>query len=217
MRPATKLQRTSLVDQAVETLRTEIIDGSLPPGTPLPEAQVSEWMGIARPTVREVLLRLQNDGLVQKQGRGVALAVTRITRDQMVDIYIARFHLEAAGARSFATAAPSAREELDQSLEALDAAIASADRLNQLRLEARCHTAVVGLTGSQRLVTAHTQLMVEARLAAITAGDVDHEIVMANHHKFVDLLRAGQAEAACQQLEERMNAARGRLLKNLPE
>ncbi|MFD5858710.1 GntR family transcriptional regulator [Streptomyces chartreusis] len=205
------------MDQAVEQLRSDIIDGSLAPGTPLPEVQVSEWLGIARPTVREVLLRLQNDGLVQKQGRGLALAVTRITRDQMIDIYIARFHLESAGARSFATAAPSAREELDQSLEALDAAVAGADRITQVRLEARCHTAVVGLTGSQRLVTAHQQLMVEARLAAITAGLADHEMVMANHHKFIELLRSGQTEAACHQLGERINAARERLLKNLPE
>ncbi|MFE9694907.1 GntR family transcriptional regulator [Micromonospora sp. NPDC005806] len=217
MRPAPKLKRTSLVDQAVEQLRNEIIDGSLPPGTPLPEVQVSESLGIARPTVREVLLQLQNEGLVQRQGRGLALAVTRVTREQMVDIYTARLHLEMAGARSFATAAPADREELDRSLEALEAAVASSDRLTQVRLEDRCHTAAVGLTGSRRLVAAHRQLLMEARLAVITAGLADHEIVMANHHKFIDLLRSGQAEAACQQLEERLSAARERLMKNLPE
>ncbi|MEV5776815.1 GntR family transcriptional regulator [Streptomyces antimycoticus] len=205
------------MDQAVEQLRGEIIDGSLPPGTPLPEAQISERLGIARPTVREVLLQLQNEGLVQRQGRGLALAVTRITRDQLVDICTARFHLEAAGARSFATASPSDREELDRSLDELEAAVASADRLTQVRLEARCHTAVVGLTGSRRLVAAHRQLMMEARLASITAGLADHEIVVANHRKFVDLVRSGQAEAACQQLGERISAARERFLKKLPE
>ncbi|MGW1091360.1 hypothetical protein ACWD4L_35100 [Streptomyces sp. NPDC002596] len=59
--------------------------------------------------------------------------------------------------------------------------------------------------------------MTEARLATITTGRADHEIVVANHRKFVDLLRAGQTEAVRKQLEERMAVARERPLQNLPE
>ncbi|MFE5703548.1 GntR family transcriptional regulator [Rhodococcus koreensis] len=216
MQPAMKLERTSLVDQAVEQLRSQIIDGSLPPGTPLPEGQISDSLGIARPTVREVLLRLQNDGLVQKQGRGLPLAVTRISREDLIDIFTARFHLEAAGARSFDTATENAREAVDRSLEELEAAVASSDRLAQVRLDSQCHTAVVGLTGSRRLVAAHTQLLVEARLAAVTSRGADRVVAVANHREFVDMLRAGQTEAACKQLEGRMNVARERVLQNLP-
>lgn len=135
MRPANKLKPKSLVDQAVEQLRGEIIDGSLAPGTPLPEGRVSEWLGIARPTVREVLLRLENEGVVQRQGRGVALAVTRIDRAQLVQIHTARFHLETAGARAFATAAPEDREALDRSIEALESSVVTSDPLSQSHLD----------------------------------------------------------------------------------
>ncbi|MGW1094028.1 GntR family transcriptional regulator [Streptomyces sp. NPDC002596] len=212
-----KPKLTSLVDQAVEHLRRQIIDGDLAPGTPLPESQVSEWLGVARPTVREVLLRLVNEGLIQRQGRGMALAVTRINREHLAEIYVARFHLEAAGARSFSTAAPQDREELDRSIEALERAVASSDAASQSRLDSRCHTGVVNLTGSRRLVALHEQLLVEARLATLTAGCPDGEIVVANHREFVDLLRAGRIEEACNQLKGRMDVARERLSQMLPE
>ncbi|RZQ60841.1 GntR family transcriptional regulator [Amycolatopsis suaedae] len=217
MRPANKLKQTSLVDQAVEQLRDEIIDGSLAPGTSLPEGQVSEWLGIARPTVREVLLRLENEGLVQRQGRGVALAVTRIDRADVVEIYTARFHLETAGARAFNTATPQAREALEHSVEALEAGIAAADRRSQSKLDSACHTAAVALTGSRKLVALHKQLLVEARLATLAAGRPDHEIVVANHRQFVDLLKAGRIDDACDQLKQRMDVAMERLLRILPE
>ncbi|WP_410651800.1 GntR family transcriptional regulator [Amycolatopsis sp. cmx-4-54] len=216
MRPANKLKPKSLVDQAVEQLRGEIIDGSLAPGTPLPEGQVSEWLGIARPTVREVLLRLENEGVVQRQGRGVALAVTRIDRAQLVEIYTARFHLETAGARAFATAALEDREALDRSIEALESSVVTSDPLSQSHLDSACHTAVVALTGSRKLVALHRQLMVEARLATLAAGRPDGEIVIANHREFVDLLRAGEFDAACDQLKQRMDIARERLFRILP-
>lgn len=216
MRPATKLKQTSLVDQAVEQLRSEIINGSLAPGSPLAEGRISETLGLARPTVREVLLRLQSEGLVQRQGRGLPHAVTRIDREQLVDIYTARFHLESAGARSFDTAAQPDRQLLDRSLEELQSALASADRATQIRLDAQCHSAVVGLTGSRRLITMHKQLLTEARLAAITAGLIDHEVAVASHREFVEMLRAGQTEAACMQLEKRLIVARERLLQKLP-
>lgn len=97
-----RLERVSLVDQAVEQLRGRIVEGELAPGTALSEARVGEWLGIARPTTREVLLRLRGEGLVQREARGAALAVTRITREELRDVYTARLHLELAGTRSFA-------------------------------------------------------------------------------------------------------------------
>lgn len=216
MLSSTKLKRTSLVDQAVDQLRREILDGSLPPGAPLPESQVGESLGIARPTVREVLLRLQNEGLVRWQGRGVALAVTRIDREQLADIYTARLHLELAGARSYSTARQEDKDSLDSSVEALDNAIASADRITQIQLDAQCHIATVALTGSQRLITAHIQLLTESRLAAVTAGLSNRDIVSESHHEFVNLLRVGKTELACDQLRRRLEVARAHIADNLP-
>jgi len=210
-----KLERASLVDQAVEQLRAEIVDGVLPPGTSLPEGAISEKFGIARPTVREVLLRLQNDGLVQRQGRGQSLAVTRIDREQVRDIYIARIHLEVAGARSYDTATDRAREAIDKSLDELETSIKASDTMEQIRRDSECHTAVVALTGSKRLVAVHTQVLMEARLASVTTGGIDRSATLDNHRDFVGLLKAGEIEAATRQLQYRLNSALDRVLQNL--
>ncbi|MBL1118612.1 GntR family transcriptional regulator [Streptomyces sp. 110] len=217
MRAAMKLKRTSLVDQAVDQLRSEIIYGSLTPGTPLPETQVSEWLGIARPTVREVLLRLQNEGLVQGRGRGLAFMVSRISREQLVDIYTARLHIETAGARSYGEADQASRDALADSVDALEAALESADRVKQIQLDHKCHAATVALTGSRRLTEVHAQLLTESRLAVITAGLSDDNIVPLSHREFVDLLQEGRIEAACDQLARRLEVARDHAAQRLPE
>ncbi|PSL00869.1 DNA-binding GntR family transcriptional regulator [Murinocardiopsis flavida] len=213
-----RLKRVSLVDQAVADLRARIVDGQLEPGTPLTEALVGEQLGIARPTTREVLLRLHGEGLVQRAERGMALAVTRITREELRDIYTARLHLELAGTRSFASAPRAARDALATSLAHLEDAASSPDRYTQVQADARCHTAVVALTGSRRLVAAHERLMTEARLASTAARSAKFGAIDAEGHRaFQYLLASGDVEGACTQLTGRLDSARQRLAELLPE
>lgn len=48
-----------------ETLRKEILELHLPPGMPLDETNLSERFGMSRSPIREALVRLSADGLVQ--------------------------------------------------------------------------------------------------------------------------------------------------------
>jgi GntR family transcriptional repressor for pyruvate dehydrogenase complex len=62
-----KLQRSRLTDQVAEILYKKITDGELKPGERLPsEMELSEQLGVARPTVREALSRLIGLGLVAR-------------------------------------------------------------------------------------------------------------------------------------------------------
>jgi len=47
-----------------ETLRNEIIDLTLAPGTPIDEVQLSERFGLSRTPIREALVRLAAEGLI---------------------------------------------------------------------------------------------------------------------------------------------------------
>ncbi|WP_158587803.1 GntR family transcriptional regulator [Clavibacter lycopersici] len=62
--------------QLTAALRTRIADGSLPPGAQLPtEAELQERFGISRSVVRQALLSLTAEGLVQRgRGRGSIVA-----------------------------------------------------------------------------------------------------------------------------------------------
>ena len=52
-------------DQTLETLRRRIISLQLPPGEPLSENELAQEMGVSRTPVRESLILLREEGLVQ--------------------------------------------------------------------------------------------------------------------------------------------------------
>jgi len=83
-------------DRAYRTLRAEILEGTLEPGTVLAEVEQSTRLGVSRTPVREALRQLAADGLVAASGRGTV--VTAISRDDIVSLYELREALEAKAA-----------------------------------------------------------------------------------------------------------------------
>ena len=62
--PAAERKRGSGVKLVYDTLRDEIIDLVLPPGSPIDEIQLSERLSMSRTPIREALVRLAGEGLV---------------------------------------------------------------------------------------------------------------------------------------------------------
>ncbi len=58
-------KRGSGVKVVYELLRDEILDLVLPPGTPIDEVQLAERFGMSRTPIREALVRLAGEGLVE--------------------------------------------------------------------------------------------------------------------------------------------------------
>jgi DNA-binding GntR family transcriptional regulator len=58
-------KRGSGVKVVYELLRDEILDLVLPPGTPIDEVQLAERFGMSRTPIREALVRLSGEGLVE--------------------------------------------------------------------------------------------------------------------------------------------------------
>ncbi|MGR2753425.1 GntR family transcriptional regulator [Agromyces arachidis] len=83
-------------ERAYRSLRSEILDGALSPGTVLQEVEQSTRLGVSRTPVREALRRLVADGLVESSGRGTV--VTAVSHDDIVALYELREALEAKAA-----------------------------------------------------------------------------------------------------------------------
>lgn len=85
-------------DRAYQTLRDEIVDWELPPGSVLGEVEQSTRLGVSRTPIREALARLSADGLVAPQtGRG--LVVTDISTGNIRELFEVRQALEMQAAR----------------------------------------------------------------------------------------------------------------------
>lgn len=80
-----------------QRIKDAILDATLLPGQPLVESALAEWCGVSRTPIREALLRLEQDGMVERGERG--LIVRQRSPEQILDIYEARIVLEATVAR----------------------------------------------------------------------------------------------------------------------
>lgn len=85
-------------DHAYQQLLCEIIEGTLDPGTPLNEIEQSERLGVSRTPLREALLRLSLDGLIENVSKRGA-RVAPLTREDIIRIYETRRALEELAAR----------------------------------------------------------------------------------------------------------------------
>lgn len=88
----------TVTDRAYETLRSEIIDGMLPPGAPLTEVEQAARLGVSRTPVREAFARLIADGLVTERGPRT-LVVSEIDLDDVDALFELRTALDEQAAR----------------------------------------------------------------------------------------------------------------------
>jgi DNA-binding GntR family transcriptional regulator len=85
--------RSTLRKDVAEVLRQAIIDGSLPSGAELNQAQIAEKLGISRGPVREALGQLEQEGLIRNVPyKGVY--VTELTDKYIEELYSIRSVLE---------------------------------------------------------------------------------------------------------------------------
>lgn len=137
---------------ATQLVRTAILDGRLAPGQRLKEEELARELGISRTPVREALLMLQAEGLVDAvPNRGAT--VRRHEADDLDDLYQLRALLEGHAARR---AAPKISDEeievLRASCERFDALRGDADDLRELVKENLLfHNTILEAAGSARL------------------------------------------------------------------
>ena len=81
-----KIKRTSMRDQAYSILQDWIIVGELEPGWKLRDTELSELLGISRTPIREALLRLEDEGLVETKANRWTI-VSYIDVEQAKHIY----------------------------------------------------------------------------------------------------------------------------------
>ncbi len=85
--------KVPLTTEAYDTIKHQIIDLHLRPGEIIMVQQLSRKLGISRTPVREALVRLKNEGLVES-AEGRKFKVCELTLDTIIEIYDIRECLE---------------------------------------------------------------------------------------------------------------------------
>ena len=147
-------RRQTIAQQAYQFLRREIIDGRLPPRSPLSEQDVSQQLGVSRTPVREALIKLGEEGLIDiypQFGTFVApIKLAEVFNSQFVREALECAALERAVERISDAQATSLKLILDaqrrhQRAGERDAFFAADERMHQYLMEVAGHTAVWSL------------------------------------------------------------------------
>lgn len=118
--PARRLVRQSLADGVIDEIRRALLAGELADGAPIPEVHLAARLGVSRGPVREALIELERDGVVEFDGRGRSL-VRPLTAEDFEEIYQLRLALEPLAARLAAQRmTPEDRKDLEHRLAQLD-------------------------------------------------------------------------------------------------
>jgi DNA-binding GntR family transcriptional regulator len=88
----------SLRDQVYDRLRAAILTGDLPPGAPLVEAEIAASLSASRTPVREALMRLETEGMIEPRGMRGSV-VRELRRDEIDCLFEIREALETLAAR----------------------------------------------------------------------------------------------------------------------
>ena len=106
----------SIADQIFEQLERDILTGKYQRGEVLSELRLSSELGVSRTPIREAVRRLEQENILKETGRG--MVVVGISREDMMDMYEIRLHIEGLAARR--AAANISDNQLKQMEETLD-------------------------------------------------------------------------------------------------
>ncbi|HEX3831064.1 MAG TPA: GntR family transcriptional regulator [Solirubrobacteraceae bacterium] len=164
MRPLTT---ANLRGQAVEMLRASIVAGELEPGEIYSAPALAERLGVSATPVREAMLDLANDGLVEPvRNRGFRVVV--VDEDALDEISELRQMLEVpAMAKVVARAGDEELAALFAKVDRIEAAAVQSDAAEFLLADRDFHLGLLILGGNMRLVRLVGQLRNQTRLAGI--------------------------------------------------
>jgi DNA-binding GntR family transcriptional regulator len=185
-------------ERAYETLREDILQWRLEPGTVLGEVEQSERLGVSRTPVREALARLNADGLVAAQG-GRGLVVTAVSDADVAQLFDLRQALEQALARAAAAHRdPTVFEALAEEFRDVTIVLSSTDRAQYYELVARFDSAMDAAADNPYLVSALRTLRPHlVRLRRISADNLERlEASALEHLLIVEAVAAGDADLA---------------------
>lgn len=120
--------KNTRVDDAYDRLKFEITHSKLPPGSQAPEPDIAERLGMSRTPVREALIRLEADGLVNLVPRR-GVRVLGVTVQDLMEVYDILSALEPLAISNLAgqTIASKDLEKLEDHIRDMDLALARND------------------------------------------------------------------------------------------
>lgn len=190
-----------------------ILEQRLAPGTRLSEDKLGQVFGVSRTIIRQVLQRLEHEGVVEiHRNRGASVANT--TADQARQAFAARQAIERAIVLSACEhLQPDAVQVLHAIIQAEQAALQANDRGRALRLSGELHLKLAELCGNEFL--AHFARTMVSRCSLIIAQYEAHAhelCSISEHTEIIQAIANKNTELAVRLMDEHIQHIEAKLV-----
>ncbi len=212
-------ERPNQADAAYEQLKRLILDGTLPAGAQMLEQEAAARLSMSRTPVREAMVRLRQEGMVEIRPRH-GMRVLPVSARDMAEIYEVLTALEGTAAETVARKGIAARPlaALRAAVADMGKALTAGDLVRWAEADERFHTQLVQLSGNTRLIQMVGQLWDQAhraRMLTLKLRPTPTNSVL-EHAALVDAIAAGDPLEARRIHEEHRRRA-GTMLVELLE
>lgn len=188
-----------MVDDAYRRLRQRILSNDLPPGFTAFEEKLAQDLGMSRTPVREALIRLENEGLVEVVPRR-GMRVTAVTARDMREINEVLACLEVQAAERLARRRPGPNEmaQLDAVIREMDEALEADDMAAWSDADYRFHCLIIELCGNRHLAETAQLFLDKAHRSRLLTLPYRSRPVYSNvnHAAVVEAIRRGDPDTA---------------------
>ena len=205
--------RLTLKDQVGDSLRAAVVSGQMAPGEVWSAPVLAERFGVSATPVREALLDLVRDGLMEPV-RNKGFRVTRLSAAELDATGDVRLLLEPAAAARAAQRPQAERlaavEHLRPVARRIVEAAAGGDVVAHVRADREFHAGLLALAGNPVLAETVMRLRDRSRLYGLPglarAGTLVH--TAQEHDPLLDLVAAGDADGAAEAMRRHVSHVR---------
>ncbi len=208
--PAETAEGAPASERAYAHLKRGVLDRTYPGGTLVTEGEVAERVGVSRTPVREALLRLQAERLVELFPKRGAL-VLAVTDAEARDVLEARELVEEWAAPRALERSARLVPALEEHLAAMRAALAADNAAALVEADRAFHEAVVDAAGNAVLSRLYASLRDRQLCMGAAAMDMDpprRERAVHEHEGLLAALAAGDGPAFRRLTREHVRGAR---------
>lgn len=188
--------RRSLRDEITALLRAAVMAGEMEPGVVYSAPRLAEQFGVSATPVREAMLDLEKEGLVEIV-RNKGFRVTQVSTRELDDITQLRAFLEVPAVRAIAEAGVSAEDlaRLRPMAAEIEDAARRRDFIAHVSVDLDFHLSLLALAGNPRLVELVRSLRMSSRLYGLRS-ESDLDAMYASWHEHAELLDRIEARDA---------------------
>lgn len=192
------MRRLSLRDQALSALRKGLVTGELAAGEVYSAASLAADFGVSTSPVREAMLALVDEGLLEAlPNRG--FRVVSFTEQDLAEIFELRMMLEVSGVGRAAVRGLGDRaEQLGQLVDAIERTAREGDLAGNLQADRDFHIILLEASGNRRLVDSVACLRDQTRLNNLRTLTTDGQLndSAAEHRPLLEAVRRGDRALA---------------------